>query len=354
MSSSSTLATTTAGEVIPTSTSLSVATSTSEPSTTVPARTSTPVASADVRALDVFAAFIPVQNEQQAGYVWDRFGYPQDADGDGCDTRDEVLIEEATGGLRVGTAGGGCNVANGVWFSPYDAESHTQPSSLEIDHVVSLKEAHDSGAWSWEDGRRSALANDLSYLRSLRVVTSATNTVKGDADPSNWLPPKAASCASTSPTGLRSKHAGGSRWTSPSTAVSGTCSRTDAPTNGSCRGPTSRLHRLSPHPLLSRRRHHPLRPHHRRRRLCQNRRRSSPPSRYRPNPPATAIRPIRVSASHPALRTSTAATSPSDGSKGRPRTLTGSTATMTTAWAVRAAERRVARHRRRGRQRLVP
>ncbi|MEJ7721282.1 MAG: DUF1524 domain-containing protein [Ilumatobacteraceae bacterium] len=59
---------------------------------------------------------------------------------------------------------------------------------LEVDHLVSLKEAWDSGAWSWTREQRSAFANDLRDGRGLRAVTIASNRSKGDNDPSNWVP----------------------------------------------------------------------------------------------------------------------------------------------------------------------
>jgi hypothetical protein len=60
---------------------------------------------------------------------------------------------------------------------------------LEIDHVVALKESWDSGAYAWDDARRTAFGNDLTDRRTLVAVTSSANQSKGDSDPSNWLPP---------------------------------------------------------------------------------------------------------------------------------------------------------------------
>ena len=68
----------------------------------------------------------------------------------------------------------------------------TDPAALEVDHVVALKEAWDSGAWQWDDARRAEFANDLVDARTLRAVTAASNQSKGEADPSNWLPPNEA------------------------------------------------------------------------------------------------------------------------------------------------------------------
>ncbi len=67
----------------------------------------------------------------------------------------------------------------------------TDPSELDVDHLVSLKEAWDSGAWAWTPDRRIAYANDLTDGRTLVAVSAASNRSKGDRDPSNWIPESA-------------------------------------------------------------------------------------------------------------------------------------------------------------------
>ena len=130
---------------------------------------------------------IPVSNEQQDGYDRDLFGYAGDLDGDGCNTRAEVLIRDSLTPAQVDPAG--CHVVAGDWHSAYDGLTWTDPAEVEIEHVVALKEAHDSGAWAWQPNRLVAFGNDLDDPRTLRAVTAAVNRAKGDADPSNWLPP---------------------------------------------------------------------------------------------------------------------------------------------------------------------
>jgi hypothetical protein len=71
----------------------------------------------------------------------------------------------------------------------YDGVTTTSASSFDIDHVVALKEAWDSGAWAWTSARRKAYANDLGDARSLRAVSAASNRAKSDKDPAQWLPP---------------------------------------------------------------------------------------------------------------------------------------------------------------------
>ena len=138
-----------------------------------------------MNALDVLAA-IPVELEHRGGYDRDLFAVWSDLDGDGCDTREEVLIEESLSQAQVDPSG--CAVVAGDWFSAYDGAVTTSPTDLDIDHVVALKEAWDSGAWNWAPDRRIAFANDTSDSRTLIAVSTASNQDKGDKDPSNWGP----------------------------------------------------------------------------------------------------------------------------------------------------------------------
>lgn len=136
-------------------------------------------------ALDVLA-WIAVAREVPAGYDRDLFGGWIDADGDGCNTREEVLIAESRTPAQVDPYG--CKVLAGDWFSVYEGATWSDPAEVDIDHVVALKEAWDSGAHAWSSARRRAFANDLGDPRSLRAVTDNVNRAKGEADPSNWLP----------------------------------------------------------------------------------------------------------------------------------------------------------------------
>jgi hypothetical protein len=133
-------------------------------------------------------ATIPVMNEHPQGYSRSLFKHWIDADGDGCDTREEVLIAESISKPQVDPYG--CKVREGDWFSQYEGATYTQPSELDIDHMVPLKEAWDSGAWNWTASQRQAFANDLTDSRPLIAVLNSQNRSKSDKDPSNWIPPR--------------------------------------------------------------------------------------------------------------------------------------------------------------------
>ena len=128
---------------------------------------------------------LPVATEVRTGYTRDKFRLWVDADGDDCDTRKEVLISEADDPVTVGSS---CSLSGGRWFSYYDRVSWTDSGRIDIDHVVPLAEAWDSGARSWTATQRQSYANDLGDYRTLVGVTDSVNQSKGDQDPAEWMP----------------------------------------------------------------------------------------------------------------------------------------------------------------------
>gem|GEM_PF-1327132 len=137
-----------------------------------------------VDALDLLAT-LPVEPEFEAGYDRGLFRHWVDADGDGCDTRQEVLRAES---LTPVTLGAGCRVESGAWFSAFDGDTLTNPASVDINHTVPLKEAWQSGAHRWSPLGREEFANDLRDDRTLQAVSSGANRLQGERDPGVWLP----------------------------------------------------------------------------------------------------------------------------------------------------------------------
>jgi len=128
---------------------------------------------------------LSVAAENRTGYSRDLFQHWIDADGDGCSTRNEVLIAEAE---EAPTVGSSCSLSGGRWYSYYDGLSWTATSDIDIDHMVPLAEAWDSGARTWTSTERKNYANDLGYYGSLVGVTDNENQEKSDADPAEWMP----------------------------------------------------------------------------------------------------------------------------------------------------------------------
>ncbi|MFC3994310.1 HNH endonuclease family protein [Nocardiopsis sediminis] len=133
-------------------------------------------------------ASLTTAEEDRTGYERNAFRHWVDTDSDGCNTRYEVLIEEAVTAPVVDAR---CQLQGGEWTSYYDGVTHSDPRRLDIDHMVPLAEAWDSGASAWDADRRRDYANDLGDPRSLVAVTAAANRSKADQDPATWLPPSA-------------------------------------------------------------------------------------------------------------------------------------------------------------------
>ncbi|MFF5881018.1 HNH endonuclease family protein [Streptomyces californicus] len=135
---------------------------------------------------------IPVAAEKRTGYERDSFKHWIDEDEDSCTTRAEVLLAEA---VTAPAQGARCSLSGGSWLSYYDEVEVTDARKLDIDHMVPLAEAWDSGAYDWTPERREAYANDLGSDRSLVAVTAKTNRGKADRDPAQWMPPaESATC----------------------------------------------------------------------------------------------------------------------------------------------------------------
>ncbi|MFE9139441.1 HNH endonuclease family protein [Streptomyces sp. NPDC007355] len=154
------------------------------------ATTAAPAAPAAAQTFPLSYAIgqIPVAEESRAGYTRDKFRHWNTGldPADGCNTRAEVLLAEATEAPSVAA---GCKLGEGEWLSYYDEQEVTDPAKLDIDHMVPLAEAWDSGASAWDAKRREAYANDQDAATSLVAVTARTNRQKADQDPATWMPP---------------------------------------------------------------------------------------------------------------------------------------------------------------------
>ena len=82
-----------------------------------------------------------------------------------------------------------CFVISGQWHDPYTGRVFTDPSMLDVDHVVPLKEAFDSGAKNWSKQKKRQYANFLQNKDHLIAVYRGANRSKGAKDPAEWLPP---------------------------------------------------------------------------------------------------------------------------------------------------------------------
>lgn len=121
---------------------------------------------------------------EQFGPAW------KDVDHNGCDTRNDILARDLRdiSGRRnacVITAGHLPDPYSGTWidFSKKDA------SKVQIDHVVALENAWQSGAYNLSKEDREALANDPD---NLLAVNGHDNMAKGSKSADQWMPPNSA------------------------------------------------------------------------------------------------------------------------------------------------------------------
>lgn len=150
---------------------------------TTPA-TAGPPAPAPVNPRAELAALAIDDHPNSAGYDRTLFmpaGKWQDPDHNGCDARKDALRAQAAPPIT----GPGCSTAGGRWPLVYVVGVTTDPSQVDVDHVVPLANAWRSGARDWSTDRRIAYAADRGVLW---VVDDGANQSKGDRSPDQWRP----------------------------------------------------------------------------------------------------------------------------------------------------------------------
>lgn len=101
-----------------------------------------------------------------------------------CDTRENILFNQ---GKDVTKDPSTCRVISGTWVDPYGGETFTNPSDLDIDHVIPLGYAAKHGGQSWSPEKKQQFANDETQLLA---VSAKENRSKSDKGPENYMPPR--------------------------------------------------------------------------------------------------------------------------------------------------------------------
>ena len=110
-----------------------------------------------------------------------------DTDRNGCDTRNDVLARDLSDIVTAGS----CRVTSGTLVSPYTTETiafvrgNDTSALVQIDHLVALSNAWQTGAQQLSQEQRVSLANDP---LNLLAVDGRSNAQKGDGDTATWLP----------------------------------------------------------------------------------------------------------------------------------------------------------------------
>jgi hypothetical protein len=166
-------------------------------STTAHARTF--VEATEVTATSVLST-LPVKGRApKTGYSRAQFGPVwADVDRNGCDTRNDMLKRDLSEIVyKVKTKD--CVVESGILLDRYSGETinfvrgNVTSMEVQIDHVIALSNAWQTGAFKLTLVRRTALANDP---LNLFAVKGRLNSQKSDGDAATWLPPlKSFRCA---------------------------------------------------------------------------------------------------------------------------------------------------------------
>jgi len=135
-------------------------------------------------------ATLPVKGRApKTGYARAQFGPAwADTDHDGCDQRNQVLGRDLTAVVKRGR----CVVVTGLLHDPYTdtavpfIRGTLTSDDVQIDHVVALSNAWQTGAQALDVYQRELIATDP---LNLLAVDGATNQSKGDGDAATWLPP---------------------------------------------------------------------------------------------------------------------------------------------------------------------
>lgn len=123
----------------------------------------------------------------KTGYARTQFGDGW-AKTNGCDTRNIILKRD----IRNPVIASGCRVMSGILPDPYTGtdivftRGTTTSAMVQIDHVVALSNAWQTGAQQLSAEQRTQLANDP---LELLAVDGRANQQKSDGDAATWLPP---------------------------------------------------------------------------------------------------------------------------------------------------------------------
>ena len=71
-------------------------------------------------------------------------------------------------------------------FFIYTGITYYKASDMDIDHIVPLKHAYETGGAKWDRNTKRKFANDMENLLS---VEDNTNQEKGCKSPVEWMPP---------------------------------------------------------------------------------------------------------------------------------------------------------------------
>ncbi len=148
---------------------------------------------AQTTVVDAIAKIAVKGRAAKTGYSRAQFGPAwSDVDRNGCDTRNDILNRDLSS-IIYKVSSKDCVILSGTLLDPYSGEridflrGNTTSSEVQIDHIVALSNAWQTGAFKLTLAQRTAFANDPN---NLLAVKGRLNSQKGDGDAATWLPPQ--------------------------------------------------------------------------------------------------------------------------------------------------------------------
>ena len=162
------------------------ATPTGTPATPTPAPHPTVAPPVLQEAVTLTIAIAPIPTGIPA-YSRSQWKHWVDADGDCQDARQEVLIGESLLPVTYKTDRE-CRVEASRWYGAFTGTYFEDPGDVDVDHMVPLKNAHNSGGWDWNPAMKEEYANSLGDDDHLIAVQDNANQSKGARGPDEWKP----------------------------------------------------------------------------------------------------------------------------------------------------------------------
>lgn len=151
----------------------------------------------DIKKVSTTLDKLKVQEAQNVSYnrkEWSHWATPKGSSS--CwNTREEVLSKQGSkivyldsNKKETKTKSKACSIKSGEWNDVYTGKKITDPSKIDIDHMIPLSYAAKHGGQGWDSSKKKDYANSLKTPYHLLAVDAGANRAKGDKGPSEWMP----------------------------------------------------------------------------------------------------------------------------------------------------------------------
>jgi hypothetical protein len=131
----------------------------------------------------LFFIILAITNTAHSKYVRKEWKHWSDRDKNCLNTKEEIL--KARSKSIVLTSKKGCRIKSGSWDDYYYPETISDMKQIDVDHLIPLKHAYDTGGANWSPEKKEQFANDP---ENLVITNKKYNREKGAKGIDQWLP----------------------------------------------------------------------------------------------------------------------------------------------------------------------